>query len=229
MSIQIARLCNNVQELLSEYYGFENKICIDHFLLEPSQELGQSGRVLIEQDEKSNELFLGLQFGTGLHFQIESQIESNENSNRISLHSLAVVAEETSHFRVIVDANEADKLVAIRDLEVLGEIDRFLVLLHWNHYFSGDLKLPVEWQNLHDVCDSVFTGNRFTQNTNPLYFEAETIALRYLKIIFKEQWNNTYFDFSKIYSNASQRALELRQSIFLPRFSSTESDLQRCG
>jgi HEAT repeat protein len=67
--------------------------------------------------------------------------------------------------RLLVEENQQVRLNLI---ETLGEIDRFLCLMHWNSE-SSHQKINKNWKNLHQICDEVFQGNRFLPHTHSIH------------------------------------------------------------
>lgn len=197
--------CNNLIKILSNYYNFYNKDSIAEFFISTSDNFPEnSGQTLFEENIENNEIFIGIQFGKHI-------INEVENDHIISLNSLAVLSEEVSHFKVIVDSVTLNSSITKLEIEMLGEIDRFICLMHWNQ-LNISPKLNVDWKNLHDICDLVFQGERFL-NDNSLYIEAECLAFKHLKEAFSQNWDASYFDFSKINHKAKSYLSGLRKSI----------------
>ena len=206
----VVTFCNASHKILSSYYGYVEKPVFEAFLLPANAELGNSGRVLLEHDSATNELFLGLQFGTELELLLA---ELTQNNQPLSGHVVAVIAEETSHLQALFDAVRIEAGISILNLEVLGEIDRFLTLMHWNT-LSGQPPLSYQWRNLHDLCDFMFSGERFGEKTNPLYFDVEALALQHLKKAFAKEWDYTRTDFARVSKEAQSYLQQLRASFF---------------
>ncbi len=197
--------CNNLIKILSHYYNFYNKDSISEFFINSNDNFPENrGQTLFEENLENNEIFIGIQLGK----HILNEIENNQT---ISLNSLAVLSEEVSHFKVIVDSVTLNSNISKLEIEMLGEIDRFICLMHWNQ-LNIFPKLNVEWKNLHDICDLVFQGERF-MNDNMLYIEAECLAFKHLKEAFSQNWDSSYFDFSKINQKAKCYLSELRKTI----------------
>lgn len=204
----IARLCRQAHSIFSSYYQLsDDEPDFEAFLLAPREALGRGGAVLLEEDTPADStdgdgtLSLGLCFGTGL---ADDLVHGNETS----LHAVAVVAEETSHFLTLVEAAKRETMVSRLELETLGEIDRFLALLHWHQ----DSRLSV-----HALCDVMFEGERFQKDTHlPLYVEAEARAFLHLRRAFAGVWENRGVDPRRVNTDAARYLREVREHILRP-------------
>jgi len=198
--------CDDLIKIMSKYYSFVNTDPIDNYVLPPSNNIPENcGQTLFEENSENNEFFIGIQFGKKIVFDFE-------NNDIVSLNSLAVVSEEISHFKLITDIVTLNSNVSTLEIETLGEIDRFLCLMHWNSE-SSHQKINKNWKNLHQICDEVFQGNRFLPHTHSLYREAECLAFRHLKEAFSYDWDSTYYDFSKVNNRAKNYLSNLRKNI----------------
>lgn len=203
----LTSLCRAAHGILSRYYGFSHTPDFGLFLLPACESLGTGGRVLYEHVGATDELFVGLQFGEPLARACE------DARAPISAQVLAVIAEETSHLTALLDGAAQERAISILGLEVLGEIDRFLTLMHWNAVHPA-APLPNGWRNLHDVCDFMFTGERFGKEVDPLYFDAEALALGHLKRAFADRWDNSRTDFSYVSPHAGRYLSQVRSSLY---------------
>lgn len=198
--------CENLLKIMSKYYCFVGCELIESFVLPPTDNIpGNCGQILFEDNIENDEFFIGIQFGKEI-------IRDFENNEVVSLNSLAVVSEEISHFKIIIDTVNFNSVISTLEIEMLGEIDRFLCLMHWN-YENYQQKVNKEWKNLHDICDEVFVGNRFTGVNDKLYIEAEALAFRHLKEAFSQEWDSSYYDFTKINNKAKNYLSNMRKCI----------------
>jgi len=198
--------CIQILKILEKYYHFSTTNSIQEFLIPPSSSIPEhSGQILFEEDKENEEFFIGVQFGT----KIMNEFENNET---ISINSLSVLSEEMSHFKLLLDTVLNNTSISMLELEMLGEIDRFLCLMHWNQESSLQ-KLALTWQNLHDICDAVFIGDRFFGENKKLYIDAEALAFKHLKLAFKDDWDATYYDFSKINGKAKNYLATMRKNL----------------
>jgi hypothetical protein len=167
------------------------------FLVEPTEPLGRGGEVLVRQD--GDECFLGLRFGTDLMSRFDSSCWTH--------HDLGVVAEEVSHLHALQLAAFHETTLSALDLEVLGEIDRFLVFLlgPGRAFFTG---VPNSDQGciLDAVCELLFerrtfptnpnlsqpAGNRSAQPATDLasYIKAEAIAFKHIRRAYAQDWTS---------------------------------------
>ena len=198
--------CNHLLNIMSKYYSFLNTDPIENFVLPPSNSIpGNCGQILFEENYENDEFYIGIQFGTEI-------IKEFENNDVISINSLAVVSEELSHFKLITDTVLLNSLITKLEIEMLGEIDRFLCLMHWD-FESNIQKTNKNWNNLHDICDEVFIGNRFTGINDKLYIEAEALAFKHLKEAFSYEWDSSYYDFSRVNEKSKKYLSHLRKCI----------------
>jgi hypothetical protein len=201
---RIASLCRRAHDILAGYYDLSpEEPDFDAFLLSPREVFGNGGAVLLEEDEDETgegggALSLGLCFGTGL-------ADGLLREEGATLQTVAVVAEETSHFLTLAEAARRDVGVSRLELETLGEIDRFLALLHWNQ------NTPVSARSL---CDAMFEGHRFAPGTQlALYVEAEARAFLHLRRAFADVWENRAIDTQRINSEASRYLRDVRENM----------------
>ncbi|NDD93341.1 hypothetical protein EBZ37_14830, partial [bacterium] len=194
----------DVETFLSQFYALNLQYDISQFVLPSDDSLGLGGHVIL--NEQQSNAYLALQFGT----QIEQCVLEQKD---FAPNTLAVLAEEVSHFHLLVDACETDSKISTFELEVQGEIDRFLALLYWNEWFLNRRKLKLEFKNLQELCDHVFEGQRFRGQVTQLYPEAESLAFYHLKNAFSKTWDNSYFNFSEVNPFAQSYLRNLRKTI----------------
>lgn len=198
--------CENLLKILSQYYCFHDCDSIEKYVLPPSNQIpDHCGQILFEENIENDEFFIGIQFGKDI-------IGDFENNDFVSLNSVAVASEEISHFKVILDIVQLNSEISLLEIEMLGEIDRFLCLMHWNE-MNSQQKINRSWKNLHDICDEVFVGERFIGVNDQLYIEAEALAFRHLKEAFSKEWDSSYYDFSKVNDKAKNYLSQMRKFI----------------
>lgn len=199
-------LCTTSLQILSEYYEFQSCPAIINFILPKSEHFHHSN-VLFEENE--TDFYIGMQFSNQIFTDVFT-IKNSSSKNHIPINTASIIAEETSHLKFILDAVEHNKKFSLIDIEMFGEIDRFLCLMHWN-FKHHTLKIPHRWQSLHDICDIMFSGRRFLNHNIEIYIEAEKRAFYHLKNAFQDIWDNTFCDFSKIDNTAKLYLKNLRQ------------------
>lgn len=195
--------CNKALQILALYYNFYSLPNIQNFLLPPSEHSTNDGQILFEECE--DEVFIGIQFAQHIY---------SSTNKKLSAHEVTVIAEELSHFKFLADVIDKETQTNLLTIETLGEIDRFLCLMHWNNFESQNSKLNMEWKNIHQICDFVFTGDRFHGENKTLYIEAENLAFKHLKEAFAENWDNSYVNFTNI-SQSAKAYLDKLRSQFL--------------
>lgn len=198
-------LLNDVSNLLARYYNFSERPNFDDFLVPYDAQFIQGGRVLWQ--EQHGEAFASLQLG--------AQVWNEFGARCFSVNALTTIAEEVSHLHLLLDAVCSDSRISMLDLEVQGEIDRFLILLHWNA-FQNSQPVNENYQNIHDLCDRVFSGKRFPENVSQLYLDAEGMALIELKKAFEREWDYSRFD-PKCFSQDALCYLNGRRESILSR------------
>lgn len=198
-----------VSEILSAYYtySFEKLAEINSFVMPACHKLGDHGQLLCDEDK--DELFLALRFGTELERVFDQEAPQT--------HHVAVVAEEVSHFLMCADAAARNSSVSLLELEIQGEIDRFLCLLHWNSVAPLPLSLEMNFPNIQTLCEHVFQGPRFKNEGAELYIDAEAQAFLHLKRAFRNEWDNSFFDEKKFVSSARNYLNHLRSSVISKR------------
>jgi hypothetical protein len=220
----LEKLCESSGAILNRYYdvplGFQ---CVGHFLVAPDEALGTGGAVLVHEDHTLNEVSLGICFGNEFVEQLSFAL--------LTPHEVCVLAEETGHFFALAHAAVTSAKLSLFDLETLGEIDRFLALLHWNT-FAGQLSPTLRSQpvNLSEACDLLFAGDRFcrrvTKDTLMMrrYIEAEERAFFHIKSAFEHVWTSAFFNSGQVDMRASDYLRSLRRSLLGPLPSSTFLD-----
>jgi hypothetical protein len=106
---------------LNEYYFHDSAPDPADFLLSPDPSLALAGQILVHESEGTLEI--GIQFGTKLH-------EVFADPSRIGAHEFGIVSEEISHFLNLSAAANSHGRLSLLDLEVFGEIDRFIALIY---------------------------------------------------------------------------------------------------
>jgi hypothetical protein len=160
------------------------------------------GQVFIEELEE--EVFIGIQFAKEI-------VGHMTTSQEVTPHDVSVLAEELSHFKFLADVVENEAKTSLLILETMGEIDRFLCVMHWNHMAMENAKFTNHWKNIHEICDYVFTGDRFHHKDKKLYIDAENLAFKHLKAAFADKWDCTHYNFSEINQSAQNYLQPLRR------------------
>jgi hypothetical protein len=215
MSSYLLETICNLSNFFNEYYLRDSAPNPTDFLLSPDPSLALGGQILVHESEGSLEI--GIQFGNELH-------EAFTCPARIGAHEFGIVSEEISHFLNLYAAASSQSSLSVLDLEVFGEIDRFIAFIYSKKILT-DLKrndtspLPKVLQmnslSLAGLCESQF-ANRFfscTHETLPLYLQAETLALKHLQRAFGHRWNDSYLDNNAFDLRARAYLSDLRSAV----------------
>ncbi len=158
--------------------------CPSGFVMHPESSLGSGGQVLFQEQEDGVDL--GLRFGCHL---VDAFLQG-----QIGDHELGVVAEEVSHFRLIAEAAERESTLSPLDLEVWGEIDRFITLLVWPSWSKLAAQTAVSAErSVGPLCETLFSERGFDRvNASDLhlYFKAESLALKHIQRAFPNGWSD---------------------------------------
>ena len=197
---QLVGLCELSFSTLAKYYTFApSPFDFASFLLPASPVLGLAGEVLVEECAAAGEVFLGVRFGEAIY-------KMAQNSPRDPL-LLGIIAEETSHLVTLAEAAQSERKISHLSLEVLGEIDRFIVLLH-----AAEVSLA-------DLCDYLFEGQRFAQNLPleklEMYVKAEELAFLHLREAFRQNWTDWAFPWGEAHKPAANYLSALRESLLV--------------
>jgi hypothetical protein len=153
----------------------------------------------VQEDTDEDTLFLAIALGERI---VKGLKDKSPNA-----HQMAVLAEEVSHFLLIREAAQVGAQVSLLELEILGEIDRFLILLH--------NLMP---QNLEEMCDIVFRDRIFREGvSSELYWKAEAKAFAELKIAFSHIWDASRCDVQRVDLKAAAHLRQFRHSLLRPR------------
>jgi hypothetical protein len=201
-----ASFFQSILSIFHSYYQFQSIPEVQEFVLPPNENLSGLGRILFEEQE--DYFFLGIQFSKEIY-------EKLKNPNLMTVNDISVVAEELSHFKFLADVAENSSQTNLLILESMGEIDRFLCMMHWNYHNHLEHKIEQCWNNFHELCDFVFTGDRFYGENKNLYIAAENLAFRHLKEAFSQNWDNSHVNFSKINPSAKSYLSKLRGQYLL--------------
>jgi hypothetical protein len=186
---KLAHKCTYIQRILSEIYPdlhqFEE---FSNLILKPDTGLTGNSRVLFEETDSAQDFFLGVYFS--------SNIVESFHTEDISLDALSVLAEETSHLLALADTVLAGGQTSLLSLEILGEIDRFLVFFyHFSVVENGPVKLM-------EIKDLLFAQRSFRSQMSDgeltRYQLAETTALVFLQSALNQHWHSKYLDWQTL-------------------------------
>lgn len=214
MTDHLRELARSVHDFLREYYSLDSSVNPDlsDFILASRDDLVTGGEVLVHEAEDGIEL--GIQFGSELERTLCRSVFSPPP------HLLGVVTEEVSHFLAIMQAATQDSRLSQLDLEVLGEIDRFLIFLHARPVleragFGSGQNWANDTTSLASLCHMVFESRHFLCKPELLgtYLKAETIALSHLRKAFENRWNDSSCNRSRCDSSARSYLIALHRAV----------------
>jgi hypothetical protein len=219
MSSYLIETIGGISKFFSEFYLHDALPDPKDFLLSPDPALALGGQILVHESEGTLEL--GIQFGTKLH-------EAFATPSQIGAHEFGIVSEEISHFLNLYAAANSQSSLSLLDLEVFGEIDRFIAFIYSKRILT-DLNINVanpppnsppnsllmNSLSLAGLCESQFANRLFScaQETLPLYLKAETLALKHLQRAFEHRWTDSYLDASAFDERARSYLSELRCAV----------------
>lgn len=192
MNCYLVQTIVSVSKFFNEFYLHDAPPDPLDFLLSPDPELAYGGQILVHESEGSLEL--GIQFGTELHAAFSKPC-------LIGKHEIGIVSEEISHFLNLYAAASSRSRLSLLDLEVFGEIDRFIAFIYSRRIlmdlpFAGPNPVPLASLSLAGLCESLFARRLFScaEERLPLYLKAETLALKHLQRAFEHRWNDSSLD-----------------------------------
>jgi hypothetical protein len=215
MSSYLIETIGGISKFFGEFYLHDSPPDPTDFLLSPDPALALGGQILVHESEGNLEL--GIQFGTKLH-------EAFATPSQIGAHEFGIVSEEISHFLNLYAAANSQSRLSLLDLEVFGEIDRFIAFIYSKRILT-DLNMNVATPpsnsllmnslSLAGLCESQFANRLFScaQENLPLYLKAETLALKHLQRAFEHRWNDSYLDASAFDERARSYLSELRCAV----------------
>ena len=135
------------------------------------EEFKARGAVFLQEDGRTDELFIGIHYDQILVATLEGQnpLVRLENSN---LDAFCTLVEEVSHFHLILNRQSQNRGVSKLELEWQGEIDKLLLCATLLEAQSGDLHLSPLAQLLFDSA-SIVSANHET------YWQATKHAARF--------------------------------------------------
>jgi hypothetical protein len=219
MSSYLIETIGNISTFFNEYYLRDSAPNPIDFLLSPDPSLALGGQILVHESEGALEI--GIQFGTELH-------EAFACPSRIGAHEFGIVSEEISHFLNLYAAASSQSSLSVLDLEVFGEIDRFIAFIYSNRILTDHKMneaspqpnplprvLQMNSLSLAGLCESQFANRFFScaDETLPLYLQAETLALKHLQRAFGHRWNDSYLDSNVFDLRARAYLSELRSAV----------------
>jgi len=130
-------------ELQNDIKGTIDQKMLPQFILDPTQHSPSQNQMLIQND--CDEVFIGLQLDEKIIQLSQSPLDAINVSILLS-HNMAVLIEELSHLLYSHYHLERSQPISQLELEVQGEIDRFLSL----YFLSRSIHQPLPVKLLHN-------------------------------------------------------------------------------
>ena len=139
-----------IDRAIKQLYNLESPHRAENFLIEPNSPKARSipikpisdqqAAVIIKYSAKdASNVDLGIYFGDKIKADL-SRMEAIEPAQwpHQELNALSVAAEEISHFHYLVDRFQAEQRVTQLELELQGEIDKFLLIFYLVQQTMGE-------------------------------------------------------------------------------------------
>lgn len=134
MSVQLFKSIEAIEQIIGDYYSTNGVTCKDYLVDNKSNSLEYRASVLVSND--SDYVSLGLYFSEEILTKLQNNcptIKLNQNN----IDSFLVVAEEISHFHLLVNRIDNNRKISQFELELQAEVDKLLItaihLLNQNH------------------------------------------------------------------------------------------------
>jgi len=150
----------------------------------------QAGAVIIKISKlEEGNVDLGIIFGEKVQAEL-SQIERVEPAQWpfLQINALSVAAEEISHFHYLVDRFQLEHTVTQLELELQGEIDKFLLIFFLTQQASKEN--PNLFEKIFDQVFSHFHWTRgLSSEDQQRYEQANTQARQFIKNFGESVWS----------------------------------------
>lgn len=167
---------------IKRLYNLDHRLGAEAFLISQPMlpEAGQGAFYV--QSQSDDELQVGIFLDPKVRSDLNSLRKWNPSQWKMSqLGAFAVAAEEVSHFNYFIHHQSMGRAVSQLELELQGEIDKFLLTL-----FSGHsvLKEPAFGEKFEQLLDQFFERYRLAESLSveqkARYEEASQLAKRFL-------------------------------------------------
>ncbi len=188
-----------IDRAIKQLYNLDVSHRAENFIIEPNSAKsrtipveaasGQQAAVIVKFTAKDpSNVDLGIYFGDQIKADI-SRMESIEPAQwpHQELNALSVVAEEISHFHYLVDRFQAEQRVTQLELELQGEIDKFLLIFYLVQQTMGESR-----QLFETIFEQVFyrftwAGN-LSDEQKQRYVQANEQARQFVKNFGDTMW-----------------------------------------
>ena len=177
-------LLEQVDEVLTDIYRLNTQIKAKDFVLPPGDK-NLTGALLIhqlsEKPKKEDVIELGLLFHPSIYQNLSTATqESFESWTHSQYQSFSVLVEEVSHFRFFVFNAETSRKLSQLELEVQGEIDKFL--LFYLFLSQSEKKETVNFAtNFSRIFEQFSYESTLTAEAKERYQTANQIAREYIQ------------------------------------------------
>ncbi len=188
-----------IDRAIKQLYNLESPHRAENFLIEPNSPKAktipvepvsdQQAAVIIKiYDNDAENVDLGIYFGDKIKADL-SRMETLEPAQwpHLEMHALSVATEEISHFHYLVDRFQAEQRVTQLELELQGEIDKFLLIFYLVQQTMGESRPLFE-----TIFEKVFyrftwAGN-LTNEQKQRYEQANVQARQFVKNFGDTMW-----------------------------------------
>ena len=189
-----------IDRAIKQLYNLDSPHRAENFLIDPNSPKlrtmppvtpsERAGAVIIKiSKEEEGNVDLGIVFGEKVQAGL-SQIECVEPSQWLGLqmNALSVATEEISHFHYLVERFQLEQTVTQLELELQGEIDKFLLIFFLTQPASRET--PNLFETIFDQIFSHFHWMKgLSVEKQQRYEQANTQARLFIKNFGESVWN----------------------------------------
>jgi len=175
MNFRFKNYLQSVENFLASFYRFEKLASVENHLLTSSDlnqfsenetKLGSTFFV-----EEQDEIWAGVYFNSDLIQRILEQ-SPFQKLNQENLNDFLVLTEEVSHFHFVLNRYDRQIPVSKTEIEMQGEIDKWLVSSHLLNHQSGKDHARVVFELLFNATKIVSADSEVYERASKLAFHA---------------------------------------------------------
>ena len=122
-----------IDRALKRLYNLEGRYRAEDFLIQKPVADSQQGALFVQKESESNDLQVGIYLSREVYKELESFREWRPREwSRDQVSAFTVAAEEVSHFHYLLFHVEKGRSVSHLELELQGEIDKFILTFFAN-------------------------------------------------------------------------------------------------
>lgn len=169
-----------IDRAIKKLYGLDFSFTADHYLINSMPEKihksfyhsqHQGALYLYSENNLTDECDIGIYLSSRVKLHLKSFLHWKKNNwSHSQLSAFCVATEEVSHFNYFLNASLQDKKVTQLDLEIQGDIDKFLVT-----YFANCYQRKDNSSIFTDLYEKLFVNFKLSNQLD------EKRKLRYLK------------------------------------------------